>query len=212
MLALVFRSLSSLCGPGCTPHGAAFWGEVVPQEGGKEDKCREAAAGILRRDGGQGRDLLGAGERDLPQRLHPVLLVMPLCPAMPTFSPQLAGPRGHVASGASLGWTWVGPGWKPRLPWLLSGKESACNAGTTRDTGLIPGLGRSPGEGNGYPFQYSCLGNSMDRGAWQAIVHRVAKSWTRLKWLSMHTWARNSDLSFSEFWGERLGLSEAPKT
>ena len=57
------------------------------------------------------------------------------------------------------------------------GKESACNAG---DPGSIPGLGRSPGEGNGYPLQYSCLENSKDRGAWQVIVHRVAKSQTRL--------------------------------
>ena len=47
------------------------------------------------------------------------------------------------------------------------------------DTGLIPGLGRSPG-GNGNPLQYSCLGNPMDRGAWQAIVHGVAKSWIQL--------------------------------
>ena len=62
-----------------------------------------------------------------------------------------------------------------RLPWCLSGKESACNAG---DVGSIPGLGRSPGEGNGYPLQYSCLGNSMDKGAWWAIVHGVAKSRT----------------------------------
>ena len=44
--------------------------------------------------------------------------------------------------------------------------------------GLIPGLGRSPGEGNGNPLQYACLGNPMDRGAWQATVHGVAKSWT----------------------------------
>ena len=46
------------------------------------------------------------------------------------------------------------------------------------DTGLIPGSGRSPGEGNGYPLQYSCLENPMDRGAWQAVVHGVAKSQT----------------------------------
>ena len=46
--------------------------------------------------------------------------------------------------------------------------------------GSMPGLGRSPGEGNGNPFQYSCLKNPMDGGAWQAIVHGVAKSWTRL--------------------------------
>ena len=52
-------------------------------------------------------------------------------------------------------------------------KESACNEG---DPGLIPGSGRSPGEGNGNPLQYSCLTNSMDRGAWWATVHGVAKS------------------------------------
>ena len=56
-------------------------------------------------------------------------------------------------------------------------KESAHNAG---DMGSIPGLGRSPGEGNGNPLQYSCLENPMDGGAWWAIVHRVAKSQTRL--------------------------------
>ena len=52
------------------------------------------------------------------------------------------------------------------------------SAGTTADRGLIPGLGRSPGEGNGYPLQYSCLENPMDGGAWQATVHGVTKSWT----------------------------------
>ena len=54
-------------------------------------------------------------------------------------------------------------------------KASACNAG---ELGLIPGSGRSPGEGNGNPLQYSCLKNSMDRGAWWATVHGVAKSRT----------------------------------
>ena len=54
-------------------------------------------------------------------------------------------------------------------------KESACNAG---DLGSIPGLGRSPGEGNGYVFQYSCLENFMGRGAWHATVHVITKSWT----------------------------------
>ena len=55
-------------------------------------------------------------------------------------------------------------------------KESTCNAG---DPGSITGSGRSPGEGNGNPLQYSCLGNPMDRGAWQATVHEITKSWTR---------------------------------
>ena len=54
---------------------------------------------------------------------------------------------------------------------------SACNAG---DLGSIPGLGRSPGEGNGNPLQYSCLENPIDRGAWWPTVHGVAKSRTRL--------------------------------
>ena len=56
-------------------------------------------------------------------------------------------------------------------------KTSACNAG---DLGLIPGLGRSPGGGNGNPLQYSCLENPMDRQAWWATVHGVTKSLTRL--------------------------------
>ena len=63
-------------------------------------------------------------------------------------------------------------------------KASACNAG---DLGSIPGSGRSPGEGNGNPLQYSCLGNPMDRGAWWTTVHGVAKSRTRLSdFTSLH--------------------------
>ena len=57
------------------------------------------------------------------------------------------------------------------------GKESACSAG---DPGLIPGLRRSPGGGDGNPLQYSCLENLMDRGAWQATVHGVTKSWAQV--------------------------------
>jgi len=63
------------------------------------------------------------------------------------------------------------------FPGGLDGKESACSVG---DLGSIPGLGRSPGGGHGNSLQYSCLENSMDRRAWQAIVHGVAKSQTRL--------------------------------
>ena len=64
------------------------------------------------------------------------------------------------------------------FPGGSDGKESTCNAG---DTGLIPGSGRSPGEGNGYPLQYSCLGNPTDRGAWRATVHGVSDSQTQLR-------------------------------
>ena len=63
------------------------------------------------------------------------------------------------------------------FPGGSDGKESACSG---RDPGSIPGSRRSPEEGNGNPLQYSCLENSMDRGAWWATVHGVAKSWTRL--------------------------------
>ena len=56
------------------------------------------------------------------------------------------------------------------------GKNPPADAGDIRDVGLIPGSGRSSGEGNGNPLQYSCLENLMDREAWQATVHRVAKS------------------------------------
>ena len=66
-----------------------------------------------------------------------------------------------------------------------SGKETHLpRQETRRDVGSISGSGRSPRGGNRNPPQYSCLENHMDRGAWQAVVHRVAKSWTWLKWLS----------------------------
>ena len=61
------------------------------------------------------------------------------------------------------------------FPGDSDGKESTCNAG---DPSSTPGSGISSGEGNGYPLQYSCLENSMARGAWQATVHGVTKSWT----------------------------------
>ena len=63
------------------------------------------------------------------------------------------------------------------FPSSSDGKESAHRAG---DPGLIPGSRRSPGEGNGNPFQHSCLENPMDRGAWWGTVHGVTKNWTQL--------------------------------
>ena len=65
-------------------------------------------------------------------------------------------------------------------------KNPPVNAGAVRDMGSIPGLGKSPGRGHCNPFQYSCLDNPMVRGAWKAMVYRVAKSWTRLKLLTTH--------------------------
>ena len=85
-------------------------------------------------------------------------------------------------------WPWIlnfpDSKWGP--PLWLGGKESSCNAGATRDAGLIPGPGRSPGGEYGNPLQYSYLQNPMDRGRWWATAHEVTKSQTRLKWLSSH--------------------------
>ena len=67
--------------------------------------------------------------------------------------------------------------YKVGFPCNANGKESSASAGDARDLGSIPGLGRSPGGGNGNPLQY-CLENPMDKGAWQATVQRVTKSWT----------------------------------
>ena len=65
------------------------------------------------------------------------------------------------------------------LPRWISGNKSAFNARATGDAVSIPGSGRSPGGGNGNPVQYSCLENPLDRGAWRATVHGVAKNQTR---------------------------------
>ena len=73
--------------------------------------------------------------------------------------------------------------WLPR--WLRQYSIFACNVG---DLGLIPGSGRSPGEGNGNPHQYSCLENLMDRGAWQAIVHGVTKSHGIVQFITISDW------------------------
>jgi len=69
----------------------------------------------------------------------------------------------------------------------LAVKNVPANAGDIREPGSIPGLGRSPRGGHGNPPQYSCLENPMDREAWRATVHGVAKSQTRLKQLSTHS-------------------------
>ena len=78
------------------------------------------------------------------------------------------------------------------FPFLLGGQETACNAEGAGDAGLIPGLGKSPGGGYGNPLQYSCWENSTDRGVWQATIHRVVNSQTRLsEWTHTHVTAHN---------------------
>ena len=89
---------------------------------------------------------------------------------------------------------WIGSRWAINrgFPGSASGKEPICQCRRCKGHGSILGSGRSPGEGNGYPLQYSCLENPMDRGVRRAIVHRVTRSWTWLKWLSMHAQAINN--------------------
>ena len=116
-------------------------------------------------------------------------------PSLPLAFFVVMLPKAHLTSHSRMsGSRWViTPSWLSQLwrsflyismyfcmdfPHSSVAKESACNSG---DLGSIPGLGRSPIEGNGYTLQYSCLENSMDRGAWRATVHGVTKSQT---WLS----------------------------
>ena len=72
--------------------------------------------------------------------------------------------------------------WLIDLPRWHGGKNLPGDAGDARDAGSVPWSGKSPGEGNGNPLRYSCLKSSVDRGAWQATVHRVTKSGTRLRY------------------------------
>ena len=96
------------------------------------------------------------------------------------------------------------------LPWWLYSKESTCSAGDTGDTGSIPGWGRSPWEGNGYPPLYFCLENSTDRGDWQATDHKVTKSWIQLKQkhLSTHsdkyTYGKKREVASDSSWPRGL--------
>ena len=82
-------------------------------------------------------------------------------------------------------WVYLWASWASQVALVV--KNSPTNRGDPKDLGSIPESERSPGGGHGTPLQYSCLENPMDRGAWQATVHRVAKSWTWLKRLCMHT-------------------------
>ena len=79
-------------------------------------------------------------------------------------------------------------------------KNLPANAGDVRDAGSIPGPGRCPGGSHGNLLQYVCLANIMDRGAWWAMVHSVAKSQTWLKWLSTHAQGQHCDFSRKYRW------------
>ena len=82
------------------------------------------------------------------------------------------GPENYFSQG-------IPPSWASQV--ALAVKNQSANVGDVRDMGSIPRSGRPPGGGHGKPFQYSCLENPMDRGAWQTTVHRVTQSLTQLK-------------------------------
>ena len=82
---------------------------------------------------------------------------------------------------------------------VLVVKNLPANTGDIRDEGSTPGLGRSPGRGHGNTLQYSCLGNPMDRGAWQATVYRVSKSQTQMKQLST---AQMCNMQYTPLWAQ----------
>ena len=107
-----------------------------------------------------------------------------MLPLSPAWVQQLVG--GHAVNVYIYIYTHM------NFPGGTSGKESACNAGDIKRPGFDPWVGKIPWGDHGNPLQYSCLENPMDRGAWQAIVHRVAKSWTRLKRLSSSTYQFSS--------------------
>ena len=101
--------------------------------------------------------------------------------------------------------------WSPCVlggfPGGAGGKKTASSCRRLKRHGFIPGSGRSPGEGHGNPLQYSCLENPMDRGAWWATIHGVAKSQKWLKWLSTHVFTFclfviPGPKSLKCFWGE----------
>ena len=94
-----------------------------------------------------------------------------------------------------------------------SGKEPAYQCGRHRDTGSIPGSGKSSGEGNGYPLQYSCLGNPKDRGAWWATVYGVAKSCTHTQDIlfSEDTGANCSTISTEASHNQEVNISKWQK-
>ena len=88
-------------------------------------------------------------------------------------------------------------------------KNLPANAGDLREGGSVPGLGRSPGGGHHNPLQYSCLENPVDRGAWQAMVHKVTKSWTQLSDLAcMHTSSRDLLYNIAPLINNNLCISD----
>ena len=152
---LPFPSPGDLPDPGIEPGSPALQAESLPTEpSGKGSYIYTCVGNLLCRPG------VGWQRVQHSFTAHP-------SDHSASCSLSAHGPLPHLSVCLHMSRWW--------LPCQLIGKERACNAG---HPGSIPGLGRSPGEGNGNPLQYSCLENPMDRGAWWATVHGVTKSWT----------------------------------
>ena len=108
---------------------------------------------------------------------------------IPKDKSRVKKPKHFIQNWVSIYWI---PSTHPRIPRGFNGKESACQAANPNS---IPELGKSPGGGNGNPLHYSCLKNPMERGAWQAAVHGVAKSRTQLS-----DWAYHTSYKFRRHW------------
>ena len=104
----------------------------------------------------------------------------------------VSGLREKMCASYTINGHWVRSLWIPGIPCWLNSKESACQA----DKGSIPGLGRSPGKGKGSSFQYSCLGNPIDRGASWTTVPRVTESQTQL---STHMYIQSRTLAILDY-------------
>ena len=161
VLCLVAQSCPALCEPmDCSPPGSSAHGDSAGKNTGVG--CHALLQGIVPTQG------LNPGLPHCRQILYHLSHQ-----GSPYLLPKMG--RGSVIS---ISWGRMG------LPQWFSCQESTYNARATGDAVLIPGLGRSPGGGHSNSLKYSCLGNPIDRGAWQGTVHRVANSQTWLKWLS----------------------------
>ena len=119
---------------------------------------------------------------DRHSKMNHIFLILEIKETFPIYICRKAPWKWGVISNGE----WWHPTWASQVG--LVRKNPSANAGNIRDVGSIPGLGRSPGGGHGNTLQYSCLENPMDRGAWQAVVHRVTKSRTRLStYTHIHT-------------------------
>ena len=168
---------------GWDPQGSEYWWRIEevqrlipdPEIRGRRKKQPRRLTGS-HQAAGRGPEGCGGSEEWSEERATPVSGAVNRSSKVKTERTVTTGSAPREVTG---GWPWHFRVEKEGLPWWLRG--SVCNAA---DPDSIPGSGRSPGEGNGYPLRYSCLENSMDRGAWQATVHGITEL-SMTEWLTL---------------------------